>query len=130
MISLGTAPMAHPTFRKGDRFLTRRLPRFQAAARAARRQQDKPYTSISLSKVSIDPCEMAYSTGHPEGHCVPMGTTVTVAAEMDFYPQYLPWAFVTPSIVGAREDGKLSIDLPWDRQAARFAAVIGAVIAY
>src|SRR6266704_6517065 len=76
MISLGTAPMAHPTFRKGDRFLTRRLPRFQAAARAARRQQDKPYTSISLSKVSIDPCEMAYSTGQSEGHCVPMGTTV------------------------------------------------------
>ena len=23
---------------------------------------------------------------------------VTVAAEMDFYPRYLPWAFVTPSI--------------------------------
>jgi hypothetical protein len=53
-----------------------------------------------------------------------------VAAEMDFYPQYLPWAFVTPSIVGAREDGKLSIDLPWDREASSFADVIGAVVLY
>ena len=55
---------------------------------------------------------------------------VLVAAEMDFYPQYLPWAFVTPSIVGAREDGKLLIDLPWDRDASRFADVIGAVVLY
>jgi len=47
---------------------------------------------------------------------VPMGTTVMVAADMDFYPRYLPWAFVTPFIAGAGEDGKLSIDLPWDRQ--------------
>jgi len=45
-----------------------------------------------------------------------MGTTVMVAADMDFYPRYLPWAFVTPFIAGAGEDGKLSIDLPWDRQ--------------
>lgn len=52
---------------------------------------------------------------------------VMVAAEMDFYPQYLPWPFVTPSIAGAREDGKLLIDLPWDREASRFADVIGAV---
>ena len=37
---------------------------------------------------------------------------------------YLPWAFVTPSIAGAREDGKLSLDLPWDGEAARFADVI------
>jgi hypothetical protein len=37
-----------------------------------------------------------------------------VAADMDFYPRYLPWAFVTPFIAGAREDGKLSIDLPWE----------------
>jgi hypothetical protein len=43
---------------------------------------------------------------------------VTVAAEMDLYPKYLPWAFVTPSIAGAREDGKLSLDLPWDREAS------------
>jgi hypothetical protein len=53
---------------------------------------------------------------------------VTVAAEMDFYPQYLPWAFVTPSIAGAREDGKLLIDLHWDSESSRFVDVIGAVI--
>jgi hypothetical protein len=45
-----------------------------------------------------------------------MGTTVMVAAEMDVYPQYLPWAFVTPCIAGEREDWKLSINLHWDRQ--------------
>ena len=55
---------------------------------------------------------------------------VTVAAEMDFYPQYLPWAFVTPPIAGAREDGKLFIDLRWDRDASRFVDVIGVVIMY
>jgi hypothetical protein len=55
---------------------------------------------------------------------------VMVAAEMDVYPQYLPWAFVTPSIAGAREDGKLSIDLPWDGEAARFVDVIGVVVLY
>ena len=53
-----------------------------------------------------------------------------VAAEMDFYPRYLPWAFVTPSIAGARADGKLSIDLPWDGEAFFFAEVIGAVVLY
>ena len=53
-----------------------------------------------------------------------------VAAEMDFYPKYLPWAFVTPSVAGAREDGKLLIDLPWDGEASRFADVIGAVVLY
>ena len=46
------------------------------------------------------------------------------------YPRYLPWVFVTPSIVGAREDGKLSIDLPWDREASSFADAIGAVIGH
>ena len=55
---------------------------------------------------------------------------VTVAAEMDFYPQYLPWAFITPPIAGAREDGKLFIDLRWDRDASRFADVIGMVVLY
>jgi hypothetical protein len=54
---------------------------------------------------------------------------VTVAAEMDFYPQYLPWAFVTPSVAGAREDGKLSLDLAW-RPDSSFADVIGAVVLY
>ena len=53
-----------------------------------------------------------------------------MAAEMDFYPQYLPWAFVTPSIAGAREDGKLSINLPWDGEGDRFVDVIGAVVLY
>src|ERR1700674_5242862 len=38
---------------------------------------------------------------------------VTVAAEMDFYPQYLPWVFVEPHLAGAREDGKLCLDLAW-----------------
>ena len=55
---------------------------------------------------------------------------VSVAAEMDFYPMYLPWVFVTPSIAGARQDGKLSIALPWDQAASSFADVIGAVIGY
>jgi hypothetical protein len=55
---------------------------------------------------------------------------VMVAAEMDFYSRYLPWAFVTPSIAGTREDGKLSINLPWDGGAARFGDVIGAVVLY
>jgi hypothetical protein len=55
---------------------------------------------------------------------------VMVAAEMDFYPEYLPWAFVTPSVSGAREDGKLLIDLPWDGEASRFVDVIGAVVLY
>jgi hypothetical protein len=55
---------------------------------------------------------------------------VMVAAEMDFYPRYLPWAFVTPSVAGAREDGKLLIDLPWNQNVSRFVHVIEAVIAY
>jgi hypothetical protein len=45
------------------------------------------------------------------------GSQYHVAAEMDFYPRYLPWAFVIPSIAGAREDEKLSINLSWDREA-------------
>ena len=55
---------------------------------------------------------------------------IAVAAEMDFYPKYLPWAFVTPSIAGAREDGKLLIDLPWDGEASRFLDVIATVVLY
>ncbi len=51
---------------------------------------------------------------------------VMAAAEMDLYPRYLPWAFVT----GAREDGKLSINLSWDSEASRFADVIEAVVLY
>ncbi len=53
-----------------------------------------------------------------------------VAAEMDFYPKYLPWAFVTPYVAGAREDGKLLIDLPWDQEESRFVDVIGALVLY
>jgi hypothetical protein len=44
--------------------------------------------------------------------------------------RYLPWAFVTPSVAGAREDGKLLIDLPWDQEASFFADVIGVVVLY
>jgi hypothetical protein len=55
---------------------------------------------------------------------------VLVAAEVEFYPKYLPWAFVTPSIVGAREDGKLFLDLAWDGEESRFVDVIEAVVLY
>jgi len=48
----------------------------------------------------------------------------------DFYPKYLPWAFVTPCIAGAKENGKVSINLPWDGEASFFADVIGAVVLY
>ncbi len=41
---------------------------------------------------------------------------------------YLPWAFVAPSIAGAREDGKLSLDLAWDGEVSRFVDVIGAIV--
>src|ERR1700674_5214854 len=55
---------------------------------------------------------------------------VTVAAEMDMYPKYQPWVVVTPTILGAREDGKLSLDVSWSPEGSRFADVIGAVIAH
>jgi hypothetical protein len=35
-----------------------------------------------------------------------------------------------PRLAGAREDGKLLIDLPWDGEASRFVDVIGAVVLY
>jgi hypothetical protein len=54
---------------------------------------------------------------------------ITVAAEMDMYPKYVPWVFVTPTILGAREDGKLCVDVDWHRDPT-FADVIGALIAY
>jgi hypothetical protein len=56
--------------------------------------------------------------------------SVTVAAEMDFYPKHRPWVFVTPKILGARENGKLSVDIRWNPQTSRFADVIGAVVAH
>jgi hypothetical protein len=40
---------------------------------------------------------------------------VSVAAEMDMYPKYQPWVFVTPTILGAREDGELVLDIGWHR---------------
>jgi len=55
---------------------------------------------------------------------------VTVAAEMDMYPKYQPWVFLRPTILGAREDGKLSIDVSWQREISRFADVTAAVVAY
>src|SRR6266852_4677857 len=55
---------------------------------------------------------------------------VTVAAEMDMYPRFQPWAFVTPTILGAREDGKLSVGVAWSPVTSRLADVIGAVIAH
>jgi hypothetical protein len=54
---------------------------------------------------------------------------VTVAAEMDVYPKYVPWVFVTPTTLGAREDGKLCVDVGWHRDST-FADVIGASITY
>ncbi len=54
---------------------------------------------------------------------------VTVAAEMDMYPKYVPWVFVTPTILGAREDGKLCLDVGWSSHSA-FADVIGAGVQY
>ena len=55
---------------------------------------------------------------------------VSVTAEMDVYPKHRPWAFITPTILGARENGKLCVDVPWNPQASRFTDVIGAVIAH
>jgi hypothetical protein len=48
---------------------------------------------------------------------------------MDMYPRSQPWVFVTPTIPGAREDGKLCLDVGWHRD-LRFAGVIGAVVTY
>jgi hypothetical protein len=55
---------------------------------------------------------------------------VTVAAEMDMYPKYQPWVFVTPRILGARVDGKLCVDVTWSAEISRFADVIGRVALY
>jgi hypothetical protein len=54
---------------------------------------------------------------------------VSVAAEMDMYPKHRPWVFVTPTILGAHENGKLCVDVAWSAEISRFADVIGAVIA-
>jgi hypothetical protein len=55
---------------------------------------------------------------------------MTVAAEMDFYPKHQPWVFVTPMILGARENGKLCVELAWNPKTSRFADVIAAAIAH
>jgi len=55
---------------------------------------------------------------------------VTVAAEMDMYPKYQPWVFVTPPVAGANADGKLSVDVSWSPETSRFADVVGPVIAH
>jgi hypothetical protein len=55
---------------------------------------------------------------------------VSVAAEMDMYPKYQPWVFVTPTILGAREDGKICIDVTWSTQTSRFVDEIGAVVGH
>jgi hypothetical protein len=55
---------------------------------------------------------------------------VSVAAEMDMYPKYQPWVFVTPTILGAREDGKICIDVTWSTQTSRFVDEIGRVALY
>jgi hypothetical protein len=55
---------------------------------------------------------------------------VTVAAEMDMYPKYAPWVFVTPSVAGAGDDGKLVLDLHWNPASPSFEMVIGAVVTY
>jgi hypothetical protein len=48
---------------------------------------------------------------------------------MDMYPKYQPWVFVTPTILGAREDGNLCVDVSWSPDST-FADMIGAVIAH
>ena len=53
----------------------------------------------------------------------------SVAAEMDMYPKYAPWVFVMPTTLGAREDGKLCVDVGWS-SGSTFADVIGPVIAH
>lgn len=55
---------------------------------------------------------------------------VMVAAEVDMYPKYQPWVFVTPTILGAREDGKLGVDVTWSTQTSRFVDEIGRVALY
>lgn len=54
---------------------------------------------------------------------------VSVAADMDTYPKYQPWVFIKPPILGAREDGKLVLDVSWNSDST-FADMIGAVIAH
>jgi hypothetical protein len=52
---------------------------------------------------------------------------VTVAAEMDMYPKYKPWVYVTPTIAGANADGQLRVDVPWNPVASLFVDVVESV---
>jgi hypothetical protein len=54
---------------------------------------------------------------------------VRVAAEMDMFPTLAPWAYVSPTLPGACEDGKTRIDDPWQPETSRIASVIAAVVA-
>jgi hypothetical protein len=38
--------------------------------------------------------------------------------------------FVVPRLAGSKESDELSLDLPWDGEAARFVDVIGVVVLY
>jgi len=53
---------------------------------------------------------------------------VTVAAEIDMYPKYQPWVFVTPAVAGANADGKLCLDLPWNPGTSLFADVVESLV--
>ena len=53
---------------------------------------------------------------------------VTVAADMDMYPTLRPSVYVTPSLPGARADGKVCIDDPWQPETSSFASVIATVM--
>lgn len=54
---------------------------------------------------------------------------VMVAAEMDMYPTFAPWVYVTPTLPGASADGKVCIDDQWQPETSTFASVIAVVIA-
>lgn len=54
---------------------------------------------------------------------------VTVGAEMDMYPKYVPWVYITPLVAGTNADGKLCVDVGWSSDST-FADVVGAVVLY
>lgn len=54
---------------------------------------------------------------------------VTIAAEMDMYPKYMPWVYIAPAIAGATADGKLCLDVGWSSDST-FVDVLGVVVLY
>jgi len=44
------------------------------------------------------------------------------------YPRYASWVFVGPRLAGAKENGKLSLNLHWESGSSPFADAIRAVI--